>query len=103
MTELSFLIELLLKHKLEADTKDAIAIRIRKVADAMMSDAIESSPYRPRLNVEPQARVLPPPVPIVAQIAHTPAAQAAMASREQAIAEAIAGKVNKDTGRPRKF
>jgi hypothetical protein len=42
-------------------------------------------------------------LPKVEQIAQTPATMAAMASREQAIAESIAGKVDKVTGRPRKF
>lgn len=39
----------------------------------------------------------------VVEVGQTAAAQAALASRQQAIAESIAGKVDKTTGRPRKF
>lgn len=44
----------------------------------------------------------PAPIPIDA-IAQTPAAAAAIASRQQAINESLAGKTDKATGRPRKF
>lgn len=44
----------------------------------------------------------PEPQP-VAVIAQTPAAQAAMASRQAAINASLSGKVDKETGRPRKF
>ncbi len=43
-----------------------------------------------------------PPIP-VEQVAQTQAAAQAMNSRHQAIAESIAGKVDKVTGRPRKW
>lgn len=103
MTELSFLIDLLLNHKLPKATRDAVAERIRDVEVA--------APVRPHMPVIPQAlssrdvaarhpEVAPEPVAVVAQNATT---QAALASRQQAIAESMAGKVDKTTGRPRKF
>lgn len=139
MTELSFLIELLLNHDLPKATKELIAERIKEVEAIIFlvapgsSHAVAQQRFAQNQIVQqgiPQARQaqstldamarhgdvgytapiihaqqLPPempPVP-VEQIAHTPAAAAAMNSRHQAIAEAIAGKVNKETGRPRKW
>ncbi len=116
MSELSFLIELLLNHRLQKETKDAIALRIKEVeATGTPSRPVANMP-RPVLGVAAQspstqaildrnpdlAAVLAPPVP-VEQVAQTPAAMAAMNSRNQAINESLSGKVDKVTGRPRKF
>lgn len=131
MSELSFLIELLLEHNLPAETKKALAARIKDVEGGLQRpqqpqhvtvsnwSAISSpitapqqaastlaamarhgtlNPEAPTVSIIPQ----PPPEP-VAVIAQTPAAAAAMASRNQAINESLAGKVDKTTGRPRKF
>lgn len=124
MTELSFLIDLLLNHKLPRSTRDAVAARIKEVevlASTTVMRIPASVPITPAMlanqapstlaamarhadlpgvvdpGVGPRA---PAPVAVVAQ---TPAAVAAMNSRSQAIAESMAGKVDKSTGRPRKW
>lgn len=117
MTELSFLIDLLMDHKLTKVTKDLIADRIRYVESNMQPHATPrpthpSAPMQAPSTLAALAKhgLLPPtPIPMpevpepVEVIAHTPAAAAAMASRQQAIAESIAGKIDKVTGRPKKF
>lgn len=130
MTELSFLIELLLEHELKADTKKAIAARIKDVESDISQNMIHKQPsVSPVIqypkgqtnnvgtqapstlalmakhgDIEP-APVMPPipePMPVT-QVAHTPAAAAAMNSRNAAISASIAGKVDKTTGRPKKW
>ncbi len=122
-TELSFLLDLLLNHKLPKPTKDAVAERIKVVEEDMRemfaASGIRSAPIpqvqavldRAIANQAPSMQaimarnpdlVAAPPIP-VENIAQTPAAQAAMASRQSAIAESMAGKVDKVSGRPRKF
>ncbi len=135
ISELSFLIELLLEHDLKPETKKALQLRIKDVEAGLRDwsiskvntgNAIMGGAHTPvahlcgtkpagqaastlaafaRHGLNPEAPIVPPPPAPepVAVIAQTPAAQAAMASRNQAINESIAGKVNKDTGRPRKF
>lgn len=136
MTELSFLIDLLLNHELQKPTKDAIAVRIIEVEAQITCPAVArvlssasqitatSLPYpsgvrQVQSTLDAMARhgeightapiihpqQLPPempPIP-VEHIAQTQAAAQAMNSRNQAIAESIAGKIDKVTGRPRKF
>ncbi len=132
MTELSFLIDLLLNHKLPKATKDALAERIKglsttnvvvpvgaKISPAMLSNQVPSMQRIMERNPDllPQQFTGPPhdqeqrdlealqqraPQP-VAVIAQTPAAVAAINSRQQAISESMAGKVDKVSGRPRKF
>lgn len=124
MTELSFLIDLLMNHKLAKVTKELIANRIKELGELYNVKEVHI-PASARVDmrqlqapstlaalarqgiVEPpsfqdltNANRDPPQVEVVAQ---TPLAQAAMNSRQQAIAESIAGKVDKTTGRPRKF
>ncbi len=118
MTELSFLIELLLNHKLPKVTKDLIALRVKEIEEFRQ-------PQTATLHVRNASTSLAAPqaastiqaferhgmnLPIqsertikVEDIAQTPMAAAAIASRQQAIAESLAGKVDKQTGRPRKF
>lgn len=126
MTELSFLIDLLLNHKLPKTTRDAVAERIKAVeamgakgyeipahARAVRDNLVGGVPQAPstiaamaRHGIFPVAQTaeeLPPEPPPVAVIAQTPAAAAALASRQQAINESLSGKVDKQTGRPRKF
>jgi len=120
VTELTFLVELLLNHKLPKPTKDLVAQRIKEVE--------ESFAARPALPIQPKqaipahlanqapstlaalarhpdlmAQMAPPDPQPVAVIAQTPAAVAAMASREQAIASAMSGKPMKGETSPRKF
>lgn len=133
MTELSFLVELLLNHKIQKNTKDLIAARIKEVEQEMSVrpplSQMQMAQNRALLSTIPPAMAnqspstiaammrhngvqaadpMPemPPIPEpqpVAIIAQTPAAVAAMNSRAQAIAASINGKTDKATGRPRKF
>lgn len=121
MTELSFLIELLLNHDLPKTTKDLIASRIKEVEQTLTTritplatNQIQSLP--PQLQQAPSTlaamarhngvvsipiiQEAPTPVEVIAQ---TPQTAAAMNSRNQAIAESIAGKVDKTSGRPKKW
>ncbi len=107
MTELTFLVELLLNHKLQKPTKDAVASRIRDV-EAAMATLPPTHPVRPMPNGVVQAASMqaiidrnPDLAPAV--VAQTPAAVAAINSRQTAINESLAGKIDKATGRPRKF
>lgn len=124
-SELSFLLDLLLNQRMPLATKELVAARIKEV-----EQHLSSVPMMVRMNTAPMVQAVPkqaastqaildrnpdlqaalippemPPIPPmpVAQIAQTPLAMAAMASRNQAINESLAGKVNKETGRPRKF
>lgn len=128
MNELSFLVDLLLNHKLQKATKDALSDRIKGLATGVMHIPVAAAPavqpaqiaaqpwastraamasHMPKVDAEARATIeavqqhLEPKT--VAVIAQTQATAAAMQSRNQAIAESIAGKVDKVTGRPRKF
>lgn len=126
MTELSFLLDLLLNHRLQKATKDLIRERIKEVeqgipltpqgrANAHLAamPAISANPIVAQQAPSMQAIMarhpdlgnpdLAAPVTPVAVVAQTAATQAALASRQQAIAESIAGKIDKVTGRPKKF
>lgn len=120
MTELSFLIDLLLNHRLQKGTKEVIQQRIKDVEAGMampmqvpravampahLSPAIAmQSPSTQALMAKHAAMGEPPPAPVkVEQIAQTPAAQAALASRQQAIAIGLSGKPAKGETSPRKF
>lgn len=130
MTELSFLIDLLLNHELQKPTKDAIADRIKEVESKLTTNGagshgshLQSWNNQLPQNVPQQAAstlalmakhgdipyIASPPMPPipktepVAQIAQTVATAAAMMSRNAAISDSIAGKTDKSTGRPRKF
>ena len=123
MTELSFLIDLLLYHKLGTETKQLIMERIKTVEKALQAKPFSqpidiykgvtpAGPQQAPSTLAAMARhgdipmpVLPtmPDVAPVAGIAQTPAAAAAMNSRNQAISDALSGKVDKQNGRPRKF
>lgn len=122
LSELSFLIELLLNHPLSKETKDMVAARIREVEAALSSrpQTPMQVSWQPPAGLQQAAStlaamarhgdipavslapVMPAPEP-VAVIAQTPQATAAMNSRNEAINQALAGKVDKVTGRPRKF
>lgn len=116
MTELGFLIDLLLYHKLSVATKTAITSRLKAVEEELQNSLQNRPRQVPNLAINgiPQAPsmqaimarnpdlIAPAPTPVTV-VAQTPAAMAAMASREAAINESMQGKTNKDTGRPRKF
>lgn len=126
MSELSFLIELLLNHDLPKMTKDLIAQRIKDV-EVKISEAQYpvAKPVSVPVAVRQQAPStlaamarhgdipaipvveLPPVVP-VEQIAQTPEASAGLARRNQLINAAISGQIGEvSTGKnsrgPRKF
>ena len=85
MTELSFLVDLLLNHKLTKATKDAVAARIRDIEVQ---------------RAQPSHLAGPPPPPAVG---HTAAAQQALAARNAAMAQAMSGKAAAGETAPRKF
>lgn len=115
MTELSFLVELLLNHKLPKVTRDAVASRIRAVEASGFALTPSQVPWpktAPPANLTNQAastlalmakhNIEPPPVP-VDQVAQTPAAVAAINARQEAINQALSGKPAKGQTSPRKF
>lgn len=128
MTELSFLLELLLEHKLGKSTKDAIKNRIKDIelksstSSNWTTVTYPPQPQRPLktaqspstqrildemaneqqvMSPEPQAIHEAPGMPAV--IAQTPAAIAALNARAQAISIAISGREQKGRQSPRKF
>lgn len=126
MTELGFLVELFLNHKLSKSTKEAIAARIKEVEENSRNSpniAIPAAPRQPA-NLPAQAPstlaamakhgIISPdpsiPMPPIeegqapqqpVQVAQTLATALAMQSRTQAIQDSINGKMTGD--RPRKF
>lgn len=115
-TELTFLISLLLNHKLPKITKDAIANRLKEVEANLISvpsRPIHPFPAQPFSGV-PQAAstmailarnpdlMVPTQAP-VAIVAQTPAAQAALNARQESINLAVSGKPEKGRTSPRKF
>lgn len=128
MTELTFLLELLLNHKLPKSTKEAIAARIKEVEEKLSQPNMHSMHTRtapagfvpPHLaNQAPSTiaammkhEMAPPtagpvlesvPLQTPAVIAQTPAAQAAVSARQEAINLAVSGKLEKGRTSPRKF
>ena len=130
MTELSFLLELLLNHKLAKTTKEAVIERIKAIeAQSFSRPAVVTSGYAVQSSVRPpktaqspstqrildqmaaEGSVVPEAVPahqvdpvsIPSQIAQTPAAAAALAARNEAIRIAVSGKEEKGRTSPRKF
>ena len=112
MTELSFLLDLLLNHKLTKPTQTAIKERIKEV-EAQFA----SQPVRPQVQRVPNGQapsmqaaieameaekgnVPPPPNQIPAQ---TAAAAGALRRRQEAINIAISGKEEPGRTSPRKF
>jgi hypothetical protein len=89
MTELSFLLELILNHKLPKTTKKAIRDRIGEIQ--MRAIAEESAPAPPRTySIQP---VLTKPQPMMPEkIAQTPEAQQALNNRQAMINAAMSRK-----------
>jgi hypothetical protein len=137
MTELSFLVDLLLNHKLPKATRDVVAARIKEVeckSSLYTQSAASSPPPRspqplpsglpPHIAAQPLSTqaalvrqmqkdgalaepimIAPPPEapPPVEQIAQTPQTMAALAHRQESINAGLAGIVDKQTGRKRKW
>jgi hypothetical protein len=125
MTELSFLLDLLLNHKLPKATKEAITGRIKEIETLAHQPTIAQPQWQPRpprnaqspstqrildemaqqgVPIE-QAQVLqqqPHPLPVT-QIAQTAAAQMALNARQEAINIATSGREEKGRTSPRKF
>lgn len=130
MTELSFLIDLLMNHKLSKATKELVAQRIKEVESRFNSGITLGGVVQQSRNTNPMAQSAstiaalakqqssiphethdarltamngePAPVP-VEQIAQTPATQAAMAHRQALMIETQRRPVDPATGRPRKW
>lgn len=121
MTELAFLLDLFLNHKLPMATKRAISDRIKeveqrlsiplpgRVAPAAMPQNIPPhlvgqapSTIAAMMKHPDLASPIPEPPP-VAVIAQTPAAMAAVNARADAIAAGMSGKPEKGRTSPRKF
>ncbi len=121
-TELGFLIELLLNHELPKDTKSLIASRV-KVVEANLAPRTQApmqvnwqQPPGPKqaastlaamarhgdIPAAPVSVQAAPPEP-VAVIAQTPATAAAMNARNDMISASLDKKIDKATGRPKKF
>jgi hypothetical protein len=113
MTELSFLLELLLTHKLAKGTKEAITNRIKEIETRHI---VFTQPAFPQQSIrQPRTaqaastqRILdemalePQPAP-PEQVAQSPAAAMALAARQEAINIALSGKEEKGRSSPRKF
>lgn len=115
MTELSFLIDLLLNQKLPKPVRDLISIRIKEVETTINSGAfprmqrsspppsIQSASTLALLEKHgPLPTIEMPPVP-VEEIAQTPQTAAALVSRQEAISNSMTGKVEKGRTSPRKW
>lgn len=112
MTELSFLIELLLNHKLPKATQIAVKERIKEVELYAAKPIAQVIPLRPQNGQAPSMQRAidemeaekqnSPPAPnqIAAQ---TPAAAEALRKRQEAINIAISGKEEPGRTSPRKF
>jgi len=99
MSELSFLIDLLVNHKLSKSVKELIVERIKLIDQpAMGRPAPRAMPRQDLTHTIPQ----PAPIP-VEQIAQTPEAAAAIASRNEALNAALSGKILRGQERPRKW
>lgn len=111
MTEISFLIELLLNHKLTKATKDLIAERIKAIQIPVTQAHPTTITYNTSGLVTQVASTVAAmvkhaetaPLP-VEQIAQTPATAAAMQHRQDMINRSISGKLHPDsTGKAKKW
>jgi hypothetical protein len=113
MTELSFLLELLLEHELKKDTQKLIRERIKEIearptavhAQAPRPAQGNQAPSTQKL-LDEMAQATGSPVPqMAAQIPNpsTNAAAQALMHRAELIAQAVSGKEEKGRSSPRKF
>jgi len=127
MTELQYLIELLLNHKLQKNTKDSIQARIKEVEEALRTQppikptpvhrpptaSVQSPSTQAILDRNPDIGSIPvetSPQPSEPAVIHpTPAVVASaaaaqtIASRQTALAAATSGKPEKGRTSPRKW
>ena len=133
MSELSFLLDLLLNEKLSKPVKEKITARVQEVEKLMTAQPIVARPPAQQITaalpphianqspstiakfLQHEAEGLPPVTAIgeivpgvvndnvPAVIAATPQTQAALLKREQAIATALSGKPEAGRSSPRKF
>lgn len=126
MNELSFLVDLFLNHKLPAATRRLIGDRIKEIGDRPVDNVpretirIATKPLPATAQGQSASTIAnmmkhgdipvpesePPQVHEPVQpaiVAQTPATIAAMQSRQAAIGASISRRVDKQTGRPRKF
>jgi hypothetical protein len=107
MSELSFLIDLLLNERLSGAVRAKIAERVKVVESQMITQkSIIPLPISPAQaqgqspsTIAAMARHAQEPAPIV----NSPAAQAALQNREIALAESMSGKPPPGRTSPRKF
>lgn len=114
MSELDFLLHLLLDHQLEPSLTKVIRSRIKLVqkSHAIPPPLAFSTPSQPSARMIHGALQAPsmagkidqiPQASNLTQVAVTPAAQAAMMSRQKAITEALSGKSDEKRTSPKKF
>lgn len=117
MTELSFLLDLLLNHKLPVATKVAVTERIREVESRLIQSPPSRVPPPSQGFIPPHlANQAPSTIAALARhpdlavaleqpavIAHTPAAMAALNARQEAINSGMSDKPEKGRTSPRKF
>lgn len=115
MTELSFLLELLMNHKLPKATKDLILKRVKEVEESLYAKPIPMQRYTGPAQAAstlasfekhgPLPSIEMPLMPAgpVEQIAQTPATAAALLHRQETISNALSGKVGKGETSPRKW
>lgn len=119
MTELSFLLDLLLNHKLTKATQMAIKERISIVESQYSKAPSVAAPVRqngqaPSMQaaihaLEQERSSETPPLPVVPNgainmtVASSPVAAEALRQRNQAIAQAISGREEPGRTSPRKF
>lgn len=117
MSELTFLLELLLNHRLQKTTKDIIIGRIKEVEQGLPLRAspsvVSGFVHTGVSNQAPSTQAFlarnpdlipppPPPAPVEV-VAQTPATVAAMNARQAMINQAISGKPEVGLSSPRKF
>lgn len=112
MTELSFLLELLLNHKLPKKTKDTIKFRIDEIQTSIPTNnrpirttGIQQAPSMQKAIEELEAeKFQKPPNPInIDGYANTPQAAQALLKRQELINNALQGKEEKGRTSPRKY
>lgn len=127
MTELSFLLDLLMNHRLQKATKEIVAQRIKEVEESLNQKP--QVPFQPKPIVLPPNLAgqspstlalmakhgdlppiepivmpeIPPVTPNVTAIAQNHATQLAMESRQQAIRTGMSGKPISGETKPRKW
>lgn len=102
MSELSFLLDLLLEHKLSKTTKDLIKERIKVIEG--YQKAIVTAPVikNPTAQAPSTQRILDEMAQNQPQV-QTAAAAQALQHRSELIAQALSGKEEKGRSSPRKF